>query len=240
MTLLDTLFRFYSFSKLVDLIINDLGFSTLIVLLLAYFAAIVYFSALPAKSPFSTETSRSKAVGFFQQAFYIFSFVTLLMPWKSGWASFFLVLSFYVPIISTTGLNWFVTRNIGFNEYLKFRRDGPKSMIWKFSGLACLWIAILSELLVFLIYDPSIPLIGWVVILYSLGVAILQAVLAQSYLSHISSCLYAKIETIDGLKVEGFIFSKGSDHYIVKSKEKDVLLSNWYVKSIYQSPLPEK
>jgi hypothetical protein len=239
LTFLDALFTPYGFKELVDLIIDKLGFGSLIVLLGAYFAAIVYFSGLPAKSRFSADTPRSNAVGFVQQVFYIFSFIIFLMPFISGWISFVLVLLFYgmvaVPMLINIRL---VAKDFTFDEYVKFRRGGIMSMKWKYSGLGLTWILILGELLAFSYFDPTIPLIGWVIITYTIAVAVLQAALVQSYLFHVTTCLHAKIITADG-SVEGFVIAKGSDHYIVKTKESDVLLSSDYIKSISQSPLPE-
>jgi hypothetical protein len=239
LTLLDELFRSYGFKELVDLIINKLGFSALIVLFGAYFAAIVYFSALPSKGRFSPDFSRSNAVSFFQQAFYVFSSIIFLMPLISGWGYFFLVLFFYLIIVVPMCVNMYVLRrDFTFDEYVKFKKGGFISVVWKYSGIALIWIAVLGELLAFSYCDPTMPLIGWAVILYSLAAAILQSALGQSVLFNVSSCVYAKIMTVDGL-VEGFIVAKGSDHYIVKTKKKDVLLSNEYVKSISSSDLPK-
>lgn len=239
LTLLDELFRSYGFKELVDLIINRIGFSVLIVLFGACFAAIVYFSALPSKGRFSTDFPRSNAVGFFQQAFYIFSFLILLTPFISGWGPFFLILFFYGIIVVPMFVNMYVfRRDFTFDEYVKFRSGGFMSMKWKFGGIALSWVVMLVELLAFSYYDPTIPLVGWAVILYSLVAALLQAALGQSILYDASSCVYAKIMTVDGL-VEGFIVAKGSDHYLVKTRENDVLLSNEYVKSISPSHLPK-
>jgi hypothetical protein len=239
LTLLDELFRSYSFKELVELIINKIGFGSLIVLFAAYFAAIVYFSALPSKGRFSPDFPRSNAVSFFQQAFYVFSFITFLMPFISGWGSFFLVLFLYFIIVVPMIVNIYVLRrDFTFEEYVKFKNGGFMSMKWKFSGIALSWVVMLVELLAFSYYDPTISLVGWAIILYSLAAAFLQAALGQSILINASSCVYAKIITVDGL-VEGFIVAKGSDHYLVKTRENDVLLSNEYVKSISPSPLPK-
>lgn len=241
MTVLDALFTPYSFEELVDLILNKLGFGSLIVLLGAYFAAIVFFSSLPAKSSFSTDTAKSKAVSSIQQIFYVLSFIIFLMPLISGWGPFILVLFLYGVVAIPMLVNLLVVaKDFTFDEYVKLRRgrEGLKSTIWKFRGIALIWLSILGELLVFSHLDPTIPLLGWVLITYSIALAALQATLAQSYLVHVTSCLYARITTVEG-SVEGFIVAKGSDHYIVKTKESDVLLSSDYVKSISQSPLPE-
>lgn len=132
----------------------------------------------------------------------------------------------------------FLARDFTFDEYVKFRRRDIISMKWEFSGIALIWISVLGELLAFSYFDPTIPLLGWAIIIYSIAAALLQAALGQSYLTHVSTCVYARIITADG-SVEGFIIAKGSDHYIVKTKENDVLLSSDYIKSISPSPIPE-
>jgi hypothetical protein len=161
------------------------------------------------------------------------------MPFISGWYSFFLVLLFYGIIFVPMWVNVrLLAQDFTFDEYVKFRRGGLISMKWRFSGISLTWISILGEFLAFSYFDPTIPLLGWAIIVYSIAAAFLQAALGQSLLVHISRCVYARIITVDG-SVEGFIAAKGSDHYIVKTKENDVLLSNDYVKSISPSPLPE-
>jgi hypothetical protein len=240
LTVLDALFAAYSFEELVHLIFVKLGFGSLIVLLGAYFAAIVFFSSLPAKSSFSTDTARSKAVSSVQQIFYIFSLTILLMPFISGWFSFFLVLFLYVVVAVPMLINvLLVAKDFTFDEYVKFRRGGFKAIWQKFGGIALVWFSVLSELLAFSHFDPTIPLLGWVLIAYTIALAILQATLAQSYLVHVNSCLYARITTVED-PIEGFIVAKGSDHYTVKTKESDVLLSSDYVRSISRLPLPEQ
>jgi hypothetical protein len=229
------LFRSISFKELVDSAISKLGFSVLVILFSAYIAAIVYFSALPFKSRFSTEFARSNALGFFQQAFYYSSLLTVPMLFISGLGSFLLVLFLYIIIFLPMLVNAIlVGRDFKFEEYMKFRSGGFMSMIWEYSGIAFIWLVLLGELIAFLYYDPTIPLLGWATILYSMAFASFQTALVQSVLSNIRSCLYAKIITIDG-SVEGFIVAKGSDHYVVMTKEKVVFLSNSYVKSF--SPL---
>ena len=240
MTLLDELFRFYSFKELVELIINEIGLGSLIILFSAYFAAIVYFSSLPSKGQFSTDFSKSYALSFFQQAFYILSFLIFLMPFISGWGSFILMFLLYVPIFCAMLVNVRVLgRDFSFDDYMELKRDGFKLIVRKarkyYAGIALIWLVVLVELLVFLSCDPSIPLFGWVVVIYSLVAASLQAAFGQGILYNAQHCIYAKIVTAEGI-VEGFIVAKDSNHYLVKTKENYIVLSREYVKSIFPSP----
>lgn len=238
MTFLDELFRFYGFKELVELIINKVGFASLIVLLGAYFAAIVYFAALPSKSRFSADFSRVNAVVFFQQAFYSFSFVIFLMPFLSGWGSFFLVVILYGILVVPMFVNIYVfRRDFSFDDYVRFR-GGFTSMTHEYIGVGLSWLTVLAESLAFFYFDPAIPLVGWAIICYCLAVTFLLSAYTQGILWNASSCVYAKIVTDDGL-VEGFIIAKGSDHYLVKTKESDMLLSSAFVKSISPLPLPK-
>jgi hypothetical protein len=239
MTLFDELFRSYGFKELVDLVTNKLGFSALIVLFGAYFAAIVYFSALPSKGRFSTDSQRGNAATFFQQAFYVFSFTIFLMPFISGWGSFLQVLLLYsiifVPMLVTMRA---LRRDFTFDEYVKLKRGDLASMKRMLGGIALSWGAMLVELLALSYYDPAIPLVGWAVILYSLAVSFLQAAFGLGLVNNVSLCAYAKITTADGV-IEGFIVAKGSDNYLVKTRENGILLSSGYVKSISPSDLPK-
>jgi hypothetical protein len=247
LTLLDALFRSISFKELVELVISKLGLSVLVVLFSAYFAAIVFFSALPSKSIFSTEYSQSKAIGFFQQAFRVFSLITILMIFISGWYSFILLWIFYLIIFVPTTVNVIVfRRELTFDEYVKFKSVRfilgfiPLPCITKYDYANALsWIGMLGELLALFYLDPTIPLVGWAVILYSLVLASFQTSLIIGVLSNARSCPYAKIMTVDGI-VKGFIIAKAQDHYIVQTRKNQILLSNEHVKSMSPSPLPKK
>jgi len=240
MTLLDELFRSYSFEELVELMINKIGLGSLIVLFGAYFAAIVYFSALPSKGRFSTDFPKTNALEFFQQTFYVFFFLIFLMPFVSGLVSFFLVLLLYGFVFGAMLVNVRVLgRDLSFDEYVELKQGNHMLIMRKYyGGIALIWLVLLVELLAFLSCDPTIPLFGWIIVLYSLLAASLQAALGQGFLYNARHCIHAKIVTADGL-VEGFIVAKGSDHYLVKTKENYVMLSSAYVKSIYPSPPPE-
>ncbi|MDH7563514.1 MAG: hypothetical protein QHH24_01335 [Candidatus Bathyarchaeota archaeon] len=239
MTLLDNLFGSYGFKELVDLIIDKFGFGSLVVLFSAFFAAISYFSTLPSKGPFSPDSFRSFVVGFFQQAFYIFSSVLFLMPFYSDWGSFILVLLLYAFIVAPMFINMYIFRgDFTFEEYVKFKKGGFGSMKMKYVGIAASWVAIFSELLAFSWIDPTLPLLGWIVIFYSFVAVLLQLAVGHGILSNIRLCIHANIITTDG-PVEGFIVAKGPDHYIVKTRERDALLSSGHVKSIYPSNPPE-
>lgn len=238
MTLFDDLFRPYGFKELVDLIVNRVGYAPVIALLGAYFAAIVYFSALSSKGRFSTDFSQSSAVQFFSQAFYFFSFPIFLMPFISGWYYFGGVLFLYLIILGAMLTNVrILSRDITFDEYVQFRKPiklenlSTSAMTRRYIGIGLTWIAVLGELLAFSYFDPSMPLYGWLIIFYSLVVALLQVAAAQGFLFNVRSCMYARLKTDDG-SVEGFIVAKGSDHYLVKTREKDMLLSSDYVKSV--------
>ena len=231
------LFRSYSFKGLVELITNKIGFSSLIVLFGAYLGVIVYFCAIPSKGRFSTDFARTNAGGFFQQAFYALSLVTLLMPFISGWSSFFIVIVFYGILAAPLFLNVHIfRREFTFADYLRFK-GGPKSMLSEYRGIALSWVAILAELFAFFYFDPTIPLVGWAIILYTLAAAFLLSAFTQSVLFNASSCAYGKITTTDGI-VEGFIVAKGEDNYVVKTKDSELLLSSDYVKSISSASLP--
>jgi len=100
-----------------------------------------------------------------------------------------------------------------------------------------MWIAILVVLFILFYFNPPIPLVGWAVFAYTLAAALLFIALVQSIIFNARSCAYGKITTNDG-EVEGFIVAKGEDNYVVQTKEKGVLLSSNFVKSIISAPLP--
>ena len=161
------------------------------------------------------------------------------MPFTSGWLSFLLVIFLYAIIAGPMFVNIRIFgRDFTFEQYMKFKKGGFVSMTSESIGIALTWTVLLSELLAFSYFDPTIPLVGWAIVFYSLAAAVLQAALVQSILFNIRSCVYARIVTVDGF-AEGFIVAKGSDHYVVKTKENDLLLANNYVKSISPSEIPK-
>jgi len=169
----------------------------------------------------------------------------LLMPFISGWYSFFEVLLFYgilgVPILINVSI---FSKDFTYDDYLRFNNRfkliaEPRWIISKYAGIGLCWITMLGELLAFFYFNPTIPLLGWGIITYTFIAAFILAALTQSTIFNASTCLYAKITTADG-SIEGFIVSKGEDHYLVKTRESDVLLSTGYVKSISNAQLPKQ
>ena len=248
LTLFDELFRFYGFKELIDVMVKNIGFGPLIALLGAYFAAIVYFSAISSKGRFSVDFSQGNAVEFFSAAFYFFSFPIFLMPFISGWYYFVAVLFLYLIIAIGMLVNVRVlSRDVTFDEYVQFRQSTVtfaaaatllKLLLRRYIGISLIWILVFGELLAFSYFDTTLPLYGWLIIFYSLIVALLQVAVGQGFLYNVRTCAYAQLTTTDGL-VEGFIVAKGSDHYLVKTKEKEVLLSSEYVKSVSPLAVPK-
>jgi hypothetical protein len=241
----------------VDISANSVGFASVIVLITAYFAAIVYFSVLPYKSRFSSESYQSKAIGFFQQAFYIFSFILFLVPFVSGWNYFLAVLLLYLFIVAPMFINTSLFgHEFNFDQIIDFKKKQESNLsnirnatskflllglfpnLRKYIGVALTWIAILGELLFLSYFNPALPFVGWIIILWSFVAATFQAALVQSYLANLSSLKYAKITTLDGT-IEGFILSKDSDHYVVKTKQNSILIQNEYVKTVIDEKIPE-
>ncbi len=239
MTLLNELFNPYSFKGLVDLIINKIGYSSLIIIFAAYLGAIVYSSTIPSKGRFSTDYPQINAAGFFQQLFYALSIVIIFMPFISGWSTFVLVLVLYGAIAVPLVINALIFRqDFSFKEYLAFK-NSPRSIRRKYYGIGLLWLSIIAELFVFFYFNLTIPLVGWAIIVYSFAVAFLSSALTQSTLFNASTCPYCKITTVDGI-TEGFIIAKGEDNYLVKTNENsDILLSSSYVKTISPIPVPK-
>jgi hypothetical protein len=120
-----------------------------------------------------------------------------------------------------------------FEDYVRFHKGGLASIYLgqEFRGIALSWFLTMTELVAFSYVDPTIPLIGWAVILCSLAATFLQSVMALGFLINTRDCVYAKIVTVDGV-LQGFVVSKGEDHYLVKTRESDLLLSSEYIKSM--------
>ena len=166
------------------------------------------------------------------------------MPFISGWSSFFLVLGLYGLIIIPLIFNVRIfVRDFTFSDYVRFKNTNPalfnNPMRREYSGIGSIWVALLAELFAFFYFNPTIPIVGWAIILYTLAAAFLLCAFTQSILFNARSCPYVKIITADGI-VEGFLVAKGEDNYAVMTKEGDILLSSEYVKSISPAVLPKQ
>jgi hypothetical protein len=236
----NSLFSPYNFREVVELTVDKIGVSSLVILVVAFIGIIVYFCTIPSKGRFSSSFSQTNAIGFFQQAFYVLSSVSILIPFFSGWIPFFVVLALYGAIVGPLFLNVLTFRkDLKFEDYLNLRK-GPVLMWQKYVGIGLTWIAIIGELFFFLYFNPTIPLLGWGIIAYTFATAFLMSALTQSVLYNATTCPYCKITTSDGV-TEGFIIAKGEDNYLLKTKENsDFLFSSDFVRTISPLPIPKE
>ncbi len=238
MTLFNELFTTYSFKGLIDLIITKIGYASLIVLFGAYLGLIVYYCTIPSKGRFSTDYARTNAMNFLMQIFYVPLVVTLVLPFISEWWSFFTILLFYVIIgVPLLFIFIFFRRDFVYNDYYKLRRN-VLSMKSEYAAVDSTLVAVLVEIFIFSILNPTIPMVGWVLILYVLATGFLMSAFTQSVLFNARTCVYGKITTTDGATIEGFIVAKAEDNYVVSSTEGELLVSCNYVKTISPTQLP--
>jgi hypothetical protein len=238
LTLFNELFTPYSFKGLIDLVIGKIGYASLIVLFGAYLGLIVYYCTIPSKGRYSTDYARTNAMNFLMQIFYAPLVITLMLPFISGWWSFFTVWFFY-GIIGVPLFFIFISfrQDFVYKDYYKLRLN-VLSMWSKYVIVGFSLVAVLVEIFVFSFLNPTIPTVGWVVILYVLATGFVMSAFAQSVLYNARTCVYGKITTTDGATIEGFIVAKGEDNYLVSSKDGELLVSCNCVKTISPTELP--
>ncbi|MEJ5292712.1 MAG: hypothetical protein WHS82_03860 [Candidatus Methanosuratincola sp.] len=249
MALFEILFQSYTFSGIISLIINSIGIPTCIVLLFAYFAAITYLVTLPGRSSLSSDAAKGRVIGFIQQAFYIFSFTMILIPFVSGLLDFFVVLFFYslfsIPQFLTA---WQLGRVTSYEQYIEYKTKWTRGIASfttdyrRSAGIASIWVALAIGMLYFLAADPSMSFLGWIIIIYTIAMSLLSAALGQSIIHHIIRIPFVKIITIKGKEIVGFIESKDTDHLCIISKQEILYLPMSQIEVILpvKMPIPEK
>lgn len=237
-TVLRELTTTYSFSDLVAKAISTFGEATLFAFLTGFIALAAFFTSIPSSGGFASSSPRVAGLFLIEAmltwAVGIFILVGLLVL-PSVLASTALL---YVPlVIAALFANPANTSDPTFGELEETTQGAVVSVLEVLLMRRMRWptallIVILGEVVYFANNNPSYPLIAWFLLIYALFGAFL--ILAQSYgTAYLTmTAKLAQVTETDGTKIEGYVISKGSDHYLVQTKERLFLLQSSFVREI--------
>lgn len=229
----DLLFQPYTFEETLKATYDLFGINNLILLGLSYFAIIVYVVRVPIMSPFSEEIAKSGAASFIQQLFYIISFIPFIKLLFGINLNYLFNLGHFALIYFAIVIPFFrIIKDISllstYESYIVIKKRRITLLDYKtlkgFTGLASFWIISIILFVYFTIFNPSLPLICWIFVFYSLASAFIIAALAHSFISYIKQSKYVHIETIEGKQFEGFLLFKDNDLYGIKTREGNILI----------------
>ena len=245
MPLFDQLFECYTFENLIKIAINLIGISNLMILFLSYIAVLIYISKVPSMSSLSDEMGKIRVFSLIQQSFYIFSFILIFkLIFKFDWNYLFSLIHFTIIYIAILFPLVLIIKNISklstYESYLALRKMGSIITLKRFWTLALFWFLLLSLFLYFMICDPSLPLICWILTFYSLASALIIMALVHSFILHITQSKYVVIRTDKGKQYEGFLICKDDDLYNIKTDTGEQLILKRQIEEITIKDPPKK
>jgi|GEM_PF-5669897 len=97
------------------------------------------------------------------------------------------------------------------------------------------WLSLFFSFIYFTVFDPSLPLIHWILILYSLSSALIIGVFVYSFISHMWSILHVIVKTSNGEQREGFLISSDNNFCLIKTRKGDLLIPTSQILEIVPS-----
>jgi hypothetical protein len=108
----------------------------------------------------------------------------------------------------------------------------------RFVGATAVVLVILTEAFYAIKFDPTLPLFGWVFLLYIVLFAVLQAAFTYGLSFQLINAKEVTIVPIAGEKIEGYMVSRGEDHILVRTANNERLLIP--MSSILKIIVPER
>jgi len=236
--LLTKLATYYSFDQLVNLAISVLGKVELFALITGFIALAAFFTSIPSSGGFATLSPR--IAGLF--------LVNLIATWALGILILFGLRIFpsilastillYGPLAILALIAWpSSTSDPTYAELTQNRQNslaGTADTLFMKRMIApnVLLVIVLGELAYFANNNPSFPLLAWFLLGYALVGAVLIIAQAEGYAYLITTAKYARLTPTEGQPYEGFIVSKGNDHYLIRTKERIFLVQSSGVREI--------
>ena len=236
--LLTTLTTSYSFSDLVAKAISLFGEATLFAIITGYIALAAFFTSIPSSGGFAASSPRVAGLFLINSlatwALVVFVLVGLLVLPGILISTVFLYLPLaLVSIYATSAINTDST----YQELEDTTQGAVVSVIETFFMKRMvlpntLLVIIILELVYFANNNPSYPLMAWLLLFFALSGAFL--IVSQAYGTGymIMTAKFVDITKTDGTKERCYVISKGSDHYIIQTEQKILLVPSSFVKEI--------
>ena len=222
---LNLLERSYSFDTLLHLTISRLGISELALVLGALFTLLAFFTAIPSSGGFGSVGVRVSGLYLIQNTF-VYAFAVLLFVSPGS----FLEALPYV-ILPFLGMAWnqeHAKHDLTYDEYeqSKSGRLGTTSEFTtrRFLSTNVLLIIIIVEDFYLLKFNPTLALFGWFLIVYSLFFSLLQVAYSYGFVFQAINAKKVQITTTNKESFEGYLVGKGEDHFIIRTRDQNMLL----------------
>jgi hypothetical protein len=95
------------------------------------------------------------------------------------------------------------------------------------------------QIILYDVFNPSIPVIIWFVVLYWWSTHFLLAAMGLGTTFQIGIATQVRVVTTDMKTYEGYLVGKGSDHYHILTKDKDMAIPSSSILRIERLP-PQK
>jgi hypothetical protein len=162
----------------------------------------------------------------------------------TGWGPFLEFIKYYSFIIGSM-LYCFkrMPQVLDFDLLVVERRrskNGPSTPpVRKISSLAVLWLVLIGETLAFSYFDPVMPLLSWIFMIYSLVYGFLMAAFGQGIILQYRNSKWVRVILAKGTEECGFLVGKGGDHYLILRKDGEDLVQTSAVSKITPVPVPD-
>lgn len=243
MTLFSQLFSFYSFSGLLSLVATWLGPGNLIILASGLLATAAAFASLPMRGALNEYDALVAGASYVQQFFYITSLLLFAMVLFTGWGPFLTFIVYYLPIIISMLCCLKRMPQILDFDLLTERQRSKNGLSLRFVRklwpLALLWLVLLGEILAFSCFDPVMPLLSWIFLIYSFICGFLATAFGQGIILQYQSSKWVRVALVDGTEERGFLVGKGGDHYLILKKDGEDLVQASAVRKITLEPVPD-
>jgi len=90
-----------------------------------------------------------------------------------------------------------------------------------------------------LFFDPFMPLLSWIFIIYSLVYGFLATTFWQGIILQYQSAKLVRVAFVDGTEERGFLVGKGGDHYLILKKDGEDPVQASAVRKITPQPVPD-
>jgi hypothetical protein len=104
---------------------------------------------------------------------------------------------------------------------------------------AFLWLVLIGEILALSFFNPVMPLLSWIFIIYSLVYGFLATTFWQGIILQYQSAKLVRVAFVDGTEERGFLVGKGGDHYLILKKDGEDLVQASAVRKITPQPVPD-
>jgi hypothetical protein len=123
-------------------------------------------------------------------------------------------------------------------EFLKSFLRSPRET--PLIGIAMLWIVLTLEWTVLFEFNPIMPLVAWLLLIYTYLMSLLQAAHSHGVIFQVTNSPFVKVFTRDQKEYDGFVVGRGSDHYVLTTSSADMVIQSDFVERMVEQKLSAK